>query len=93
MYKKILYYTLLVFLLYFAFNFSYLIKSKKIHDMVLRQDISNKEMEAYIKETASIRIRGCTLPAKIISLSCNELISSWALGEVMNNALNEKLNK
>ena len=93
MYKKLLFAVSFIFVLWLIVNIPYLKVSVDVHKMVSTGNYDNEIVAEYIKETASTRVRGCTLSAKIISLSCSESVSSWALGETMSNAINEKISE
>lgn len=81
MYKQIAFIISAIIVVYLAINLNFLIASKRIHDLVLINDVNNLEFKNYIQNIASEKIRGCTTGAKIISLGCHDFIFKWSLGE------------
>ena len=72
---------LLVIALYVFVNFSYVVASFKVHNMVAKDDVKNTLFEQYLVATATTRAEGCSFNEEVLSLQCTKPMSAWALGK------------
>lgn len=78
--KKLFFIFIILVFLFILVNLSYINESIEVHKISVRGKVNNPKFVEYVQNTAEIRTRGCTAGAKIISLKCNNFLSTWALG-------------
>lgn len=86
--------TIIIFVficLYIFLNLPYVIHSIKISKLIRHGVYYTPEVREYMRDTAEVRIRGCTAVSKTMFLYCSDIISNWALGS-FSNLIDEQIN-
>lgn len=82
---------LILFITYFLINKDFIKNSIEVHELIQKGNIKNSIVENYILDVSEIRVRKCSIGAKILFTSCSEIVSSWALGS-LNDVVNKNIN-
>ena len=92
--------TTIILLPYLSINLPFVatsIKAKFIFDKMNKNEYIDKNdktfADIYIQNVSECRIRGCTVPAKILLAACSKTISEWAIGKQRSLELDRYLNK
>ena len=90
--------TTVILLLYLSINLPFVaasIKAKLIFDKMNKNEYIDSHEKTiagvYVRNISECRVRGCTIPAKILLLECNKAISEWAIGKQKSLELDQYL--